>query len=343
MQTQALIATLPASARLNALGWQDDSTYDYAPMRVVAVHRKTNITWGEAGERHGLISYGLRQKLAGHTLPTVGDWVDFEDRGEADAGIIHRVFPRRTALTRKIKTTHGVSLQTLSANVDKTLCLMPMTRPLDTTLMARYFTFVVGAGCEVVFVFTHRDQNPDAVDQYVQGCRQYGAQVYIVDARQQEVAVQLAPLLTPGSTLALIGASGVGKSTLTNSLCGKHLQRTGAMKSGHIAGRHTTVSRRLFFCPPAMIIDTPGLRNLNLSGLKADFSLIFNDLVDLAASCRFRDCRHDREPDCAIQSALADGRVAPERWQLFCQLKSEYDQAPDQKRTKQRHAKSQSK
>lgn len=320
------IDSLAASARLDALGWQQAHDYSHAPMRVVAVHRKSCILWGEVGERNGKVSGRLRGRLRSFELPTVGDWVDFEERGEADVGIIHEVLPRHTSLVRKVSAGRAKTLQTLSANVDLTLCLMPMTRPLDEELIARYVTFATGAGCEAAIIFTYLDQNADASAKYASGCRKVAPDVavYAVDARQTSAREQLAPLLTAGRTLVLIGASGVGKSTLSNSIAGDEEQQTGATKATTGAGRHTTVSRRLILCPPVIIIDTPGLRNLNISGASPDFRQAFADLIELETRCKFRDCRHQQEPDCAVQAALASGELAAERWQIFRKLVAEY-------------------
>lgn len=295
-------------------------------MRVVAVHRKISILWGEAGERSGRIGGRLRRQLKSHELPTVGDWVDFDDQGETETGIIHQLLPRHTALTRKVRTARSLTLQTLSANVDLTLCLMPMTRPLDAVLIARYVTFAAGAGCEVALIFTHSDQNHAKIEDYLRGCRQIAPDVsaYALDARMPEVKSQLAPLLIAGKTLVLIGASGVGKSTLSNSIAGS-VQRTGVTKKNSTAGRHTTVSRRLILCPPVIIIDTPGLRNLNLSSVSPDFSRTFADLIALEATCRFRDCKHLKEPGCAILPALASGELSASHWQIFRRLVEEYE------------------
>lgn len=327
-----MINSLPVGERLDALGWQNGVTYTHAPithapMRVVAVHRKINILWGESGERSAHIKGQLRRQLPSHELPTVGDWVDFEDRGETEVGIIHQVLPRHTVLMRKVTTRHNPILQTLSANVDLTLCLMPMTRPLDDALIARYVTFATGAGCEVALIFTHSDRNSEAIEAYLHGAQQIVPDVpaYAVDTRQPEVKIQLAPLLAAGKTLVLIGASGVGKSTLSNSIAGSTQQSTTPTKKNSAAGRHTTVSRRLILCPPVIIIDTPGLRNLNLSSSSPDFRYAFADLLALESKCRFLDCKHMNEPDCAIKLALASGELSAGHWQIFCQLVAEYE------------------
>lgn len=307
-------------------------------MRVAAVHRQTCLLWGEPGERLGRVTGRLRHQLADHDLPTVGDWVDFEEGADKTIGsAIHQVMPRHSLLVRTLlqnakaqKNTKAQKKpqakprrQLLCANVDTVLIMFSMAQALNVRLIERYLTFVTSSDIAATLVLSHQDKVSEAKS-IIQAASEIAPSipVYGLDARAASCKAQLAALLQPGQTLALIGPSGVGKSTLINSLTGTALQKTQTQQKDG-SGRHTTVERRLLLCDSVVIIDTPGLRNLAFGSARIDLSTAFPDLLALQAQCGFRNCQHHREPGCAVLEALSEGRISTERWQHFRQLLEE--------------------
>lgn len=265
----------------------------------------------------------LRKGLAPEGRPVVGDFVIVREGAPAQ---IDAILPRHGLLARAA-AGERYSRQPIAANVDTVCVLMGLDGDFNPARVQRYLALVEGSAAQPVVVLTKADAHPDHATQASLLVRTLPAKVPFVALNAKDAAqvrTLLAPWLTPGATLALVGSSGAGKSTLTNALLGEPRQSTGAVRKHDSRGRHTTSHRALLPLPGgACLIDTPGMRELKLTG---DEDLAqFADFDALAAACRFSDCGHTNEPGCAVRAALDSGEIAPERWQAWRKLSAERD------------------
>jgi ribosome biogenesis GTPase len=301
-------AALEGDERLARVAAQHRSGYHVHDGRSeFAVQAPANLTRGGADPRR---------------RPCVGDWVVI---GGAGAGVIRRVLERRTELTR-LAAGERVQHQLVAANVDVVLIVCGLDQDFNLRRIERYLAWVQGTGALPVVVLTKRDLAPDWESQRdtVQLSAGPATVVLALNAKDPDTRTALAPFLGPGDTGVLVGSSGAGKSTLTNTLLGVSKQRTGAVRSDDDRGRHTTTHRALLALPGGgCLIDTPGMRELKLSGEEDLAAGQFAEIEALAGRCRFRDCSHDAEPGCAVQAALASGALDPERYAHFRKLEAE--------------------
>jgi ribosome biogenesis GTPase len=313
---------LPA---LEELGWDVDwaSSFEQleddnlVPARIAAQHRGAYLVWSADGE--------LRARAAGRLfyahevgapIPAVGDWVGVQQSG--DAATITSILPRRSAFVRK-RAGLASDEQVLAANVDAAFLLAGLDDDFSLRRLERYITTAWDSGAEPVVVLTKSDLCPDVGDALLQvESVAIGVPVYPLSNVTGVGVDELAPHLRPGRTVVLLGSSGVGKSTLLNRLAGSELMRTAAIAADG-TGRHTTTHRELVQLPGgALVIDTPGLRELQF--WEGDVNAAFEDIDTLAAECRFRDCAHAREPGCAVLAAVDEGRLELDRlrsWRKF--------------------------
>lgn len=328
---------------LSSLGWdasfarafQPFAAAGLVPARVAVQHKQVFELLAEPGPVTAACTGRFLHGTAGHgDLPAVGDWVAMKYRaGESplEPGAarwqadIHAVLPRRTKFSRRAAGAADVE-QVVAANVDTVLLVTSLDQDFSLRRIERYLTVAWESGAQPVVVLNKADLHPDpaAVEGEVAAIAT-GAPLVLLSALEADVSQVLGPWLVPGRTLALLGSSGVGKSTLINRLLGGARQRTSAISDAVGKGRHTTTHRELIVTPSgALVIDTPGMRELQLWDV-ADAALgaTFADIGVLAAQCRFRDCTHRAEPGCAIQAALDAGTLADERWQSYQKLQRE--------------------
>jgi ribosome biogenesis GTPase / thiamine phosphate phosphatase len=309
---------LPA---LDELGWDDAWSSAFEQLqeenltaaRVAAQHRGAYAVWTAAGE--------LRARAAGRLyyahevgapIPAVGDWVGVQDT------TITSILPRRSAFIRK-RAGFGSDEQVLAANVDTAFLLAGLDDDFSLRRLERYITTAWDSGAAPVVVLTKADLCDDVADAMLQvESVAIGVPVYPISNVTGVGIDELASHLLPGQTAVLLGSSGVGKSTLLNRLAGSELMRTAEIAADG-TGRHTTTHRELVRLPGgALVIDTPGLRELQF--WDGDVSAAFEDIEALAAECRFRDCAHAHEPGCAVLGAVDDGTLALDRlrsWRKF--------------------------
>jgi ribosome biogenesis GTPase / thiamine phosphate phosphatase len=261
-------------------------------------------------------------------LPCAGDWVmarvpaGLEDRGVSteDPSLIHRVLERRTSFTRRAAGTRSVP-QVVAANVDTFFLVQSLNRDLNLRRLERYLALLWESGAEPVLVLSKADlcEDPEPI---VDAAREaaLGVSVVVVSARVPGGLDPLAPYLSEGRTAALIGSSGVGKSTIVNELVGQELMRVREIREDD-RGRHTTTSRHLVPLPSGgMLLDTPGMRTVLLWEGEEGLDQTFEEIAALAATCRFTDCRHELEPGCAVRNALETGALDAARWQSYTKL-----------------------
>jgi ribosome biogenesis GTPase len=279
------------------------------------------------GEERARISGRMRHEAASPAdLPVVGDWVAL-DTARRSGAQIHAVLPRRSKISRRAAqdTESGSSReQVVAANVDVVFVVCSLADELDSRLLERYLTLAWESGARPVILLTKADleSDPEAV---AETASDIGGEVpvHAVSVRSGLGLDVVRSHLALGVTGALLGPSGVGKSTLVNTLVGEELLATGELREDG-TGRHTTTRRQLVSLPGGgLIVDNPGIRELYLWIADEGLEEAFPEIADLAAQCRFSDCSHETEPGCAIRAALADGRLAQNRWQSYRALQRE--------------------
>jgi ribosome biogenesis GTPase len=317
--------------RLAPLGWDADFAREFAPhraqgrvpARIVAEHRGRYVVDDGGGERPATLAGRLRHHVrAREHLPAVGDWAAL-GAGEDGAAAIHAVLARRGAFLRKA-AGEATEAQVLAANVDVALIATALLADLSERRIERYLALAWESGAVPVVVLTKADLAED-VDAAVRAVRIVapGADVVAVSSVSGAGVDALARWLRPGRTAVLLGSSGVGKSTLANRLTGGEVMRTGGVREDG-KGRHTTTHRQLVkLAGGALLIDTPGMRELQLWTADAGLDAAFADVEALAARCRFGDCVHDAEPGCAVRAAAESGALDPERLASWHRLRRE--------------------
>lgn len=286
-------------------------------MRVATVHRARMTAESQSGPEK------LNLPIGANTADyAVGDWILVE----LDTRMLVRRLERKTTLQRRTEGGHAPQL--IAANVDTLFIVSSCNDDLNPARLERYLALANEAGTEPVIVLTKADQVADTGpwrDQ-VSGL-QRGLEVVTLDATAPEAAAALAPWCAVGHTVALVGSSGVGKSSLLNTLSDKapdEAQLTGSIREADAKGRHTTTSRSLHrIAGGGWVIDTPGIRTLHASDLSVGLDRVFAEIAELTPECRFRDCTHDHEPGCAVQAAVAVGRLDPQRLERWRKLVDE--------------------
>jgi ribosome biogenesis GTPase len=309
---------------LSALGWSaffedqlDRVEESLARMRVATVHR-ARVT---AESQSGPVKLNLPNR-ANTADYAVGDWVLVEP----DTRIPVRRLERKTTLQRR--TEGGRAPQLIAANVDTLFIVTSCNDDLNIARLERYLALANESGTTPVIILTKADQVADTTHwrDRVSGL-QRGLEVVTLDATSPDAVLALAPWCATGQTVALVGSSGVGKSSLLNTLSEKtpeEAQLTGSIREADAKGRHTTTSRSLHrIAGGGWVIDTPGIRTLHASDFSVGLDQVFAEIAELAPDCRFRDCTHDHEPGCAVQAAVGVGRLDPERLERWRKLGDE--------------------
>lgn len=310
--------------------WEEEAaTYrDLFPGRVTEQHRDLYRIMSEDGELLGEVSGKLAyQATEGTDFPAVGDWVllDRAD-GVSGRGVIHRILSRRSAFVRRAAGT-ARETQIVAANVDLVFLCMALHGDFNLRRLERYLSVAWGSGATPVVVLTKSDLCDDLPARVAEvESVSSGAEVRACSSLQEEGYDQVLRGIPPRATVAFLGSSGVGKSTLINRLMGEEVLATGEIREDDGRGRHTTTHRQLLRLPcGVLVIDTPGMRELQLDS--GDLSRSFDDIQELAARCRFPDCSHRTEPGCAVREALERGDLSPKRLESFEKLRREMDYA----------------
>jgi ribosome biogenesis GTPase len=320
---------------LHFFGWREGSQFDLAvaplaaagwvPARVVAEQRGTYRVVTSFGEVEARITGQFRHQAEGAiAFPAVGDWVAVERHDPASPVTIQQVLPRQSQFVRKVAGTLTEG-QVVAANVDTVFLMAGLDGDFNLRRLERYLVTAWDSGARPVIVLNKADMCTDLAGAIAQvEAIAGGVAIHPISAVTGEGLAQLETYLEPGQTVALIGSSGVGKSTLTNYLLGREQQATQAVRVDDSRGRHTTTHRELLPLPSgALLIDTPGMRELQLWIAGSGLSETFADIEALAAACKFRDCGHNQEPGCAVQAAIAAGTLSPQRLHSYQKLQRE--------------------
>ncbi|MFN2488247.1 MAG: ribosome small subunit-dependent GTPase A [Actinomycetota bacterium] len=317
---------------LRELCWSDELASAFAPYgergltpgRIAIEHRIDHVVLGEPGELRAEVAGALRHRAAGRgELPCVGDWVALEVRSGERRATIHAVLPRRTKFSRKV-AGFETDEQVLAANIDLVFLVAPMDDEVNLRRLERYLTMARASGALPVVVLTKADLCDDVAGVVRRAeTIALGVPVHAVSSVTGEGYGGLEAYLANHQTVAVLGSSGVGKSTLINHLSGDERQEVRDIRDDG-KGRHTTTHRELVVLPRGgLIIDTPGMRELALWDESDGLDTTFGDISALADGCRFRDCRHAGEPGCAVERALREGVLSSDRLVAYRKLERE--------------------
>jgi ribosome biogenesis GTPase len=291
------------------------------PARVTEHHRTRWTIQTSSGPRDARID----SSVVGSLRPGVGDWVVASPGpGASDSWLIVLVLPRRSCFSRG-SALDGSEEQVLASNVDRAWIVHGLDRPVNDRSLERYLAVAWESGALPEFVLAKSDMADD-IQQAVERVERlgYGTPVWVVGMHDQASIARLGDSLTRGRTVVLLGPSGAGKSTLVNLLAESDIAKTGSVREGDSKGRHTSTARQLFkIRGGGLLLDTPGLRQLRIWDLDAGLARAFPEIDELADGCRFRDCRHETEPGCAVLEAAQSGRLDPERLAGFRKLQAE--------------------
>lgn len=318
---------------LKAFGWNDFHSghfepyakQGFQPARVVAEYTHLYRLVAESGECLGAVTGKLRHEAAGREdFPAVGDWVAVSPSGDDERLVIQAVLPRRSKFSR-LAAGSPAREQIVAANVDTVFLVSALNHDFNLRRVERYLALAWQSGASPVVLLNKADLCDDALARLaeVEGVA-FGVPVHVLSGLKNEGIEALAPYLGEGRTVALLGSSGVGKSTLLNRLVGDERMITQAAREGDDRGRHTTTHRELVALPGGgMVLDTPGMRELGMWEADDGLHATFEDVEAIAADCRFNDCRHDSEPGCAVRRALEDGLLDAGRWESYQKLQRE--------------------
>jgi ribosome biogenesis GTPase len=321
-----------------AAEFQQYSQAGLIPGRVFIEHKQLYRIYTEYGETLGEASGKFRHGVQRvHQYPAVGDWVAIQPLPGGERAIIHGVLPRKSKISRKV-AWQETEEQILAANLDVVFIMASANRDFNLRRLERYLTLVWESGANPVVILSKADLCADIPEKLAAvDSMSFGVPAHAVSAYTRSGLNELAEYLSPGTTVAVLGSSGVGKSTLINYLAGSELLEAGSIRQADDRGRHTTTYRQLVCLPSGgMIIDTPGMRELSLWADEASVRETFEDIGALAGQCRFRDCSHHQEPGCAVRLAAESGRIEPGRLENFHKLQKElrYLEARQNQRTR---------
>ncbi|HEX2974077.1 MAG TPA: ribosome small subunit-dependent GTPase A, partial [Tepidisphaeraceae bacterium] len=257
-------------------------------------------------------------------LPAVGDWVAIEPRPQERTATIHAVLPRKSQFSRKVAGT-VTDEQIVAANVETIFLVIGLDGDFNVRRLERYLTPAWDSGANPVILLSKADVSDEVAARIAEvESIAMGVPVHAISAVEHRGLDALEAYLKSGQTVALLGSSGVGKSTLINALLGSEHQRVQSVSDHQSRGRHTTTHRELILLPTGgILIDTPGMRELQLWDDSQSLSSTFDDIEQLAQQCRFRDCQHNSEPGCAVQRALEQGQLDPGRYENYRKLQKE--------------------
>lgn len=318
---------------LEQIGWNKALQEEYQAQldlgyevgRVFLEHKGLYRVITMQGELLAEVSGKLRFAAEGlHHYPAVGDWVLLKVRLAEGKGTIHTLLPRKTKFSRKIAglTTEE---QVVAANIDYVFIVTALNQDFNLRRIERYLILAWESGARPIILLSKADVCQDNKTKRSQvEAIALGVPIVIVSSHTGQGLDELSSYIQSGITVALLGSSGVGKSSLINALYGQDIQRVNVIRQGDDRGKHTTTHREMIFLPRGgVLIDTPGMREIQLWESATGLSESFQDVEQLAEQCRFSDCQHKEEPGCAIREALEAGTLASERFTSYQKMQRE--------------------
>lgn len=318
---------------LQALGWNIFFQEAFAPYqvkgftvgRISLEHKQMYRVLTEQGEMLAEVTGKMRHQAEGRAdFPAVGDWVVISTRIEEQRASIHAILPRQSKFSRKIagSTTEE---QIVATNIDTVFLVNALNADFNIRRVERYLLMAWESGSSPVIILSKADLCADVEDKVREmESVALGVPIHIISSETGIGLENLAPYLKEGKTVALLGSSGVGKSTLINTLLGEYKQEVKEIREDDHKGRHTTTHRELIsLSGGGLLIDTPGMRELHLWDSDEGLNQSFSDVESLFEDCRFRDCQHGNEPGCAVQEALRNGDLDQARFNSYTKLQKE--------------------
>jgi ribosome biogenesis GTPase len=319
---------------LDALGWNEQIAQAFAPWAEKPGHSPGRVLIGfnyiyrvfvESGEMEAVLAGRMKHQASSRgELPAVGDWVVVRRQPDEDRGAIVAVLPRYSRFSRRL-AGQVTDEQVVAANVDIVFLVMALDEDFSVRRLERYLLMARESGADPVVLLTKPDLCNDVAARMVEVVVVAGdLPVHVLSPKHDEGLEQVTQYLMAGRTGALLGSSGVGKSTIINRLVGSNVQRTQEVREADSKGRHTTSHRELVRLPNGgLLIDTPGMRELQLWDASEAVSETFDDIEALAPSCHFTDCSHRDEPRCAVKAAVDEGRLPAARRESYLKLQGE--------------------
>ncbi|HEX3561103.1 MAG TPA: ribosome small subunit-dependent GTPase A [Pyrinomonadaceae bacterium] len=318
---------------LEDYGWNEQFAEAFAPFaaegfeagRVSLQHNRIYMLYTAAGETWAEITGRLRYLARGaEDLPAVGDWVVIRRSAEEGRAKIHETLPRRSKFARRA-AGRETEEQIVAANVDTVFLVSGLDRDFNPRRVERYLIMAWESGAEPVVVLNKADLADEAEEKREEiEAVAPGVPVLLLSAKRGEGVEQLMPYIERGRTVALMGSSGVGKSTIVNRLLGSEVQRTQEVRLSDTRGRHTTTHRELFLLASGgLVLDTPGMRELQLLVSERGLRETFEEIEEVASRCRFGNCQHEGEPDCAVREALEAGALDAARYENYRKMQAE--------------------
>ena len=301
----------------------------YIPARVISEHQHIYGLITEEGECLGRIAGKMRHAAKGKSdYPAVGDWVVVKRKKESESAVITAILPRRTRFARKL-SGDALGEQVIAANIDMLFLVTGLNLNFSLRRIERYIALASQSGAEFAILLNKSDLCNNAVALLEDvNLIAPNVPVYLTSCQDKIGMDAVRALLKKGNTYAFLGSSGVGKSTMINELAGVDLRKTGEIRGGDDKGRHTTTNREMSVLPSgALVIDTPGLRELQLWDAEEGVKDAFEDIENIASGCRFRDCSHVSEPGCRVRLEVDTGKLSEERYANYIRMQGELSEA----------------
>ncbi|WLR41769.1 ribosome small subunit-dependent GTPase A [Bacillus carboniphilus] len=326
---------------LQSIGWNEQLEQEFKQLndqhclavgRVATQHRNLYEIWTEKGKVTGNVSGKLRYQAETKSMfPVVGDWVAISMHEGEERATIQAILQRKSQFSRKVAgdTTEE---QVISANVDTVFLVSALNQDFNVRRIERYLVLAWESGANPVIVLNKADLADDLEDkrQDVEAIA-FGVPIIFVSCVTKQGFDDLQNYMQKGETVSLIGSSGVGKSSIVNMLTGEEKQQVQDIREDDHKGRHTTTHRELILLESGLIMDTPGMREIQLWGDEASVHSAFDDISELSSMCKFNDCQHQNEPGCAVRQAIEEGVVSGERYESYLKLQREMVYLADKK------------